>query len=92
MALPMTNDPLAFFGQVAWQERGGGWWTVLSVSVGVTLALGVLAGIFWLNLYAVRAELEPRRRELETVLRPCSQYLGNLRRLGYRNRTMIDAT
>ena len=39
----------------------------------VTLAVGVLAGVFWLNLYAIRAELEPRRRELETLLRS----LGN---------------
>jgi len=29
---------------------------------------------------------------LERLLRPCGQILGQLRRLGYRNRTMIDAT
>ena len=66
--LPLALAMLAFFGQVAWQERAGGWWTVLSVSMVVTLGVGVLAGVYWLNQYAVRCELEPRRRELETLL------------------------
>jgi hypothetical protein len=30
--------------------------------------VGVLAGIYWLNLYAVRAMLEPRRLELKALL------------------------
>ena len=66
--LPMAVAMLAFFGQAAWQERGGGWWTVLCVSMVVIPGVGVLAGIYWLNLYAIRAMLEPRRRELETLL------------------------
>ncbi len=66
--LPMAVAMLAFFGHVAWQERGGGWWTLLFVSMVVIPGVGVLAGIYWLNLYAIRAMLEPRRRELETLL------------------------
>ena len=30
--LPLALSILAFFGQVAWQERSGGWWTALAVS------------------------------------------------------------
>ena len=66
--LPMTLAMLAFFGQAAWQERGGGWWTVLFMLMVSIFGVSVFAGIYWLNLYAVRAMLEPRRRELETLL------------------------
>jgi hypothetical protein len=66
--LPLALAGLAFFGQVAWQERSGGWWTALAVSEVVAFGGLVLAGIYWLNQYAVRSELEPRRRELETLL------------------------
>ena len=66
--LPLALAMLAFFGQVAWQERAGGWWTALAVSEVVALGVGVLAGISWMNRYAVRRELEPRRREMETLL------------------------
>jgi len=66
--LPMAVAMLAFFGQAAWQERGGGWWTVLFVSMVSIFGVSVLAGIYWLNLYAVRAMLEPRRLELKTLL------------------------
>ena len=66
--LPMAVAMLAFLGQAAWQERGGGWWTALFVSMVSIFGVSVFAGIYWLNLYAVQAMLEPRRRELETLL------------------------
>jgi len=66
--LPLALSGLAFFGQGAWQERSGGWWTAIAVSEAVAILLIVLAGIYWLNQYSVRTELEPRRRELETLL------------------------
>ena len=66
--LPLALSGLAFFGQVAWQERSGGWWTALAVSEVVALVVIVLAGVYWLNQYAVRSELVPRRQELETLL------------------------
>lgn len=59
---------LAFFGQGAWQERAGGWWTALAFSVATALGVLVLGVVYWLNQYAVCAGLEPRRRELETLL------------------------
>lgn len=66
--LPMAVAMLGFFCQVAWRERGGGWWTALSVSMVVGLEGGLLGGVYWLNRYAVRAMLEPRRLELNTLL------------------------
>lgn len=66
--LPLAVAMLAFFGQVAWQVRSGGWWNALAVSILAALAGGILAAVYWLNLYAVRCELEPRRRELEALL------------------------
>jgi hypothetical protein len=66
--LPLALSPLAFSCQVAWQERAGGWLTALVVSVVVALVAIVFAGVYWLNQFAVRSELEPRRRELETLL------------------------
>ncbi|WP_435021159.1 hypothetical protein TA3x_002216 [Tundrisphaera sp. TA3] len=66
--LPLAIAMLAFFGQGAWQERGGGWWTVLSVGMVSSLGLGVFAIIYGLNRHAIRADLEPRRRELEAIL------------------------
>jgi hypothetical protein len=67
--LPLVLSFLAFFGQAAWQERSGGWWTAFAISIPVALGVFVFATIYWLNQYAVRTELEPRRRELETLLR-----------------------
>jgi hypothetical protein len=66
--LPFAVSCLAFIGQVTWQERSGGWWMALAASIVVAIVVIVLAGVYWLNLYAVRCELEPRRRELETLL------------------------
>ncbi len=66
--LPLAVAMLAFFGQGAWQERAGGWWTALAFSVATALGVLVLGVVYWLNQYAVRAGLEPRRRELETLL------------------------
>jgi hypothetical protein len=66
--LPLALAGLAFFAQFAWQERWGGWWTALGVSIVVAFGAIVLAGVYWLNQYAVRCELEPRRQELEALL------------------------
>lgn len=66
--LPLALPMLAFFGQVAWRTRSGGWWTVLTLFVVVGFVAMVFTGIYWLNLVAVRSDLEPRRRELEALL------------------------
>jgi uncharacterized integral membrane protein len=56
---------MAFVAHLVWQERAGGWLTVLFVAVVVTV---VFALVYCLNQYAVRAELVPRRQEFETLL------------------------
>ena len=66
--LPLAVAMLAFFGQGAWQERSGGWWTAIAFSEATGLGVLVLAVVYWLNKYTVRAGLEPRRRELEALL------------------------
>ena len=66
--LPPGLAMMAFFGQIAWTIRGGGWW-VLLVVVGMTAVAGaILAGVYWLNQHAVRSQLEPRRQELQALL------------------------
>jgi hypothetical protein len=59
---------LAFFGQVGWRVRAEGWRAVVFTAVLIAFATMVLAGVYWLNQYAVRTELEPRRQELEALL------------------------
>jgi hypothetical protein len=66
--LPLTLAIVPFLGQVAWQERSGGWWMALALSEVVALVVVVFGGVYWVNQYAVRCGLEPRRRELETLL------------------------
>lgn len=75
--LPLALSILAFVGQVTWQEwsdgwwtalAAGGWWTVLSMAIMVAIAVIVFAAVYWLNQYAVRCELEPRRQELQALL------------------------
>ncbi len=42
--------------------------TSLAIALAVSLGLPVFAAIYWLNQLALRAELEPRRQELQTLL------------------------
>jgi hypothetical protein len=66
--LPVGLPMLAFLGQVGWEGRSGGWLTALVVAGMVIVVIIVLAGVYRLNQYAVRSELEPRRQELEALL------------------------
>jgi hypothetical protein len=65
--LPLVLATLPFVGQVTWRERSGGWLTALVVFSVVAFLAIVFAGVYSLNLYAVRSELEPRRRELQAL-------------------------
>ena len=66
--LPIDAGLGVFIAKQAWQERHAG----LSVMVGLlfyALFCGVTGwGIYWLNQFAVRKTLEPRRQELATLL------------------------
>jgi hypothetical protein len=66
--LPIAVSILAFFVHVSWHQWSVGWWTALSITVPVLVVAVVFAGIYWLNQYAVRCYLAPRRQELETLL------------------------
>ncbi|MDG3007391.1 hypothetical protein [Paludisphaera mucosa] len=67
--LPFALAALAYFAQITWRERSGGWLTALVAATATAFVIAVLSGVYWLNLHAVRTDLEPRRRELETLLR-----------------------
>ncbi len=66
--LPPGAAMAAFFGDLAWGVREAGWVGELIV-VGIVIVVGlVLWGVYWLNQTTVRDELEPRRRELQSLL------------------------
>jgi hypothetical protein len=66
--LPCALAMLPFIGEVTWKERSGGWLTALVVAFAVAFEVIVLSALYWLNQFAVRAELGPRRQELEALL------------------------
>lgn len=66
--LPFALPMLAFFAQISWRERAGGRFTMISMGLALAIVAGVFGFVYWLNRYAVRADLEPRRRELQALL------------------------
>ncbi len=66
--LPPGGAMGAFFAQCAWSAREGGWMVGLIMGGVVALETLVLWGVYWLNQTTVRNELEPRRRELQSLL------------------------
>lgn len=66
--LPILTPMMVFFGQIAWALRGGGIWSVISIA-GMALINGIVFGVIYrMNQYAVRATLNPRQQELQTLL------------------------
>ncbi len=65
--LPVALPILAFFAQVSWQARVGGWWTVLIFTAMVVFEVVVLGWVYWLNQHSIQVELEPRRQELRAL-------------------------
>lgn len=66
--LPLGLPLLAFIVQFTWNGRSRGWNHVLEgcfLSLCFAFVFGV---VYWANQYAVRATLEPRRKELEALL------------------------
>jgi len=68
--LPLALPILAFFGQVSWRVRKlEPWWgSFVFFAIGAAIVVVAFAGVYKVNLYAVRAGLEPRRRELQSLL------------------------
>ncbi|MCL4695103.1 MAG: beta-lactamase family protein [Candidatus Hydrogenedentes bacterium] len=66
--LPFTISILAFFTQSSWQIANN-WGGFLGLAIPSYAFLFVLYGfVYWLNQYAVRKQLEPRRQELLTLI------------------------
>lgn len=66
--LPPGLSILAFIIQIAWLHSHG-WLDVLShVAPTVIVVFATYAFIYWLNLWAVRTKLEPRREELLALI------------------------
>jgi hypothetical protein len=66
--LPIAMPLSAFVVQGAWLERSEGWSVVLVAFMAIALVTVVFGIIYWVNQLAVRANLAPRRRELEGLL------------------------
>ncbi|NJM54838.1 MAG: hypothetical protein HC841_01905 [Verrucomicrobiae bacterium] len=67
--LPLIVPMFAFFAQLAWRDARDSWPLLLTLAgfpVLVTLGFG---WVYDVNQRCVRNELEPRRRELESLLR-----------------------
>ncbi len=66
--LPFVISISAFFLHTAWKTSNS-WWEALGFALFLELILAVLyTPIYYLNQYAVRTQLEPRRQELLALL------------------------
>jgi phosphoglycerol transferase MdoB-like AlkP superfamily enzyme len=66
--LPIMVGLAAAIGSQTWEMRAGGTRVFIGLA-GCTLLIGSICwGVYWLNQFAVRKGLEPRRHELETLL------------------------
>lgn len=66
--LPFAVSLMAFFGQVAWRASSNWVEAVIAGGGFFIFVLAVNGFIYWLNLFAVRKQLEPRRQELMALL------------------------
>ncbi|QGQ23778.1 hypothetical protein F1728_14265 [Gimesia benthica] len=66
--LPPTLSITAFFAQVSWQSRGGGWLYALIFFVLLEgFLLAVYGSVYLMNKRVVRTQLIPRREELQKL-------------------------
>ena len=66
--LPIFVALMAFAAQGAWQSRDDGLKTLAEFAAITAVFVAVFGFIYWLNQYAVRKQLEPRRNELQAIL------------------------
>jgi hypothetical protein len=67
--LPPGIGMTAFFVTVYWQIRAVGESAIIQLFINLALVTLVFWGAYWLNQYAVRKELIPRKKELEAMLK-----------------------
>ncbi len=68
---PLYVPIIMFFGETAWKTQGPAGAKIIVALTTLFLAgfaTVLYAGIYWLNQFAVRKSLEPRRQELEKLL------------------------
>jgi hypothetical protein len=65
--LPFTISILAFFAHITWL-RSDNWSEALGLAPVFIVFVAVYCFVYWLNQYAVRIYLEPRRQELQKLL------------------------
>jgi hypothetical protein len=71
--LPLAVPMLAFFAHIFWQlSRGNVWEAAIATSFITVVVVGINAWLYWINQVAVRSTLEPRRRELASMLQSLS--------------------
>jgi Na+/proline symporter len=66
--LPIIATLGLSLGASAWHARHNGGSAAISFLIAVVVCGLVYWGVYWLNQFAVRKHLEPRRQELETLL------------------------
>lgn len=66
--LPLALPMFVFFAHVSWRSWDGSWVLLAAGQIPFLIVIGVFAFVYWLNQYAVRKTLEPRREELQTLL------------------------
>jgi hypothetical protein len=71
--LPPFGAMIIFPAHRAWQSRDDGL-SALAEFAGAAFVFALVAWfVYWLNQYAVRKELEPRRKELQNLLRSLTE-------------------
>jgi hypothetical protein len=73
--LPVAAALAIFFGYSAWRARSIGSSAVIGALVGALVVALLYLGIHWVNQFAVRKSLEPRRKDLETFLASLNENL-----------------
>jgi hypothetical protein len=73
--LPVAAPVSVFFGYSAWRGRNIGSSVVIAALVGTLVVALLYWGIYWVNQFAVRKSLEPRRKELEALLASLNENL-----------------
>jgi CubicO group peptidase (beta-lactamase class C family) len=66
--LPLCIPMMAFFIHVSWILSSSWWDFSVAVAFWCLFALVIDGGIYWLNQYAVRKDLEPRRQDLAKLV------------------------
>jgi hypothetical protein len=67
--LPPGIGMVIFFGTVYWQIHSVGKSALIQLFINLALVALVFWGVYWLNQYAVRKDLKPRKDELESLLK-----------------------